>query len=209
MSREFYDKYWKGQEEGRIELRHRLALGLIGEGKSVLEIGCGDGTFSRMLIKKNCRVTGLDISGKAVEKARRRGVNAAVCNVEHELNEMAKGKFDVVVCLDLIEHLFEPRIFLENVKRFIRPGGCMVVTYGNALYWKDRLSILLGRMPDRNMYKMGQHLHYWGYFSFKRFLHDSGFEVREERLNMSPLGNVLPFRNWFVYAGAYRCVPVK
>lgn len=84
----FYEKRF-GEERESVELaelRIRKILELIGSGKRILDVGCYDGGISLRLKKLGNEVVGVDISAKAVRLAKKRGVEAYVCNLEEEKN---------------------------------------------------------------------------------------------------------------------------
>jgi len=191
-----------------VELRHALALGLIEEGKKVLDLGSEDGIFVDLLIKeRGCNVTASDVDQSCVKKLLARKINAVVCDVEREL---PKGDFDYITCLDVIEHLKRPEIFLENLKKTY-PNSLIVISTPNACWWKDRLSILFGKIPRRNAYsksagkyahKMTLHYWLWSYSQFKEFLMQNGLKILEERYKYVPH---IPFpKNWFIYSYALK-----
>ncbi len=190
------------------ELRHKLALELVEEGKKVLDLGSEDGIFVDMLIKdKKCDVTASDVDPECVKKLSNRNVNAVVCDIDKEL---VKGDFDYITCLDVIEHLKRPDKFLENLKN-THPNSLIVISTPNACWWRDRLSILFGKVPRGNAYSKasGKYahtmtLHYWlwSYSQFKNFLVQNGFKVLDEKYKCVPN---LPFpKNWLVYSYALK-----
>ena len=99
-------------------------------GKSVLDVGCGDGENSVLLAKLGARVTGLDVSPKAIELAGRR---AALDGVQHsttfvcsplETADLRSGSFDVVWVDNVLHHLL-PVLdeTMATLTRWVRPGG--------------------------------------------------------------------------------------
>ncbi|MDI6807245.1 MAG: class I SAM-dependent methyltransferase [Candidatus Aenigmarchaeota archaeon] len=181
-----------------MECRHKLAFELIEKGKKVLDVGCGDGNFAKLLIEhKNCKVVGCDIDPKSVKQARKKGIKAVVCDIEK--GKLPKGKFDYITCLDVLEHLKTPASFLQRIKD---KTNFIIITVPNACWLKDRLSILFGKVSRHNAYKMGQHLWYWSYSQFESFIKENGFEIVDEKKIKKP--NLPIFDNWFVYSYALK-----
>ena len=175
----------------------------------VLDIGCNDGTFAKMLEeKKGCEVVGLDIDEAAVRKASLLGINAHRCDVEFERLPIAEG-FDVITCLDVLEHLSKPRILLSRIRNQLRTNGYLVVTQTNEALWKDRLVWLAGRNPHP------EHLHvyHWNFYEFRSFISQNGFRiVREDHRHIPNIMDCFGLHflpNLFVYVSAYRLEPLS
>jgi len=105
---------------------------LVGPSKRVLEIGCGPGSITRMLVQQGrCKVTGLELDMTAIEKA------APFCEVimQADLNSTEWPRlladalpFDVVVAADVLEHLYDPWKTLKQMIPFVGPDGCLVIS---------------------------------------------------------------------------------
>jgi SAM-dependent methyltransferase len=113
------------QEQARRTVRRFRPFRRTG---SLLDVGCGAGEFLQAAQQQGWDALGLEISGAAVALARSRGLSA------HEGDflsaEVAKN-LDVVIMSELIEHLPNPREFLERAFEILRPGGLLYVTTPN------------------------------------------------------------------------------
>src|SRR5690349_15378705 len=109
----------------------------LAPGARLLDAGCGSGRMLDELARYG-RVTGVDISSEAVAASRARGhhvVRAAI-----EALPFADGTFDLVTCLDVIEHTPDDRATLAELRRVTRPGGLLVATvpaYQSLWSWHD------------------------------------------------------------------------
>jgi SAM-dependent methyltransferase len=104
-------------------------------GKSVLDAGCGDGYGTDMLAQTAARALGVDrcadTIGSAAQRYQRPNLRYRACDLER-LTELGE-QFDVVCNFQVIEHLPDPKPFLEQVRQVLRPGGCLIVTTPNRL----------------------------------------------------------------------------
>lgn len=165
---ELYQAIWqrKNLSVGAIPegSRGAVALSLITTGSNALDIGCGDGTFAAALSSRISSVRGVDISEAAVAAAIRNGIEAKRVNLDNEPLPFADGTFDTVTCLDVLEHVFDPRIAVREIARVSSPGATLVLTTPNMRYWRHIRSIIGGRFPltstDEEGYD-GGHLHYY------------------------------------------------
>jgi SAM-dependent methyltransferase len=91
----------------------------------LLDAGCGSGRTLDDLARYG-RVTGLDISPTAVRVARTRGHDVRLADIANI--PFPDGRFDVVTCLDVLEHVADDRRALSELVRVTRPGGAILVT---------------------------------------------------------------------------------
>lgn len=163
-----YDAIWQRKDKSPESIpegsRMAIALSLVTRGQNALDIGCGDGTLGVALASRFAHVAGVDISATAVEAAVRRGIDAKQVNMDLEPLPFADGAFDTVTCLDVLEHVFDPRISAREIARVCCPGAMLVITTPNMRYWRHIKSILGGRYPRTSMDEEaydGGHLHYY------------------------------------------------
>lgn len=98
-------------------------------GKRVLDIGCGGGILSDAMARKGARVTGIDLSVKALRVAQLHALEAGTNNVEYlEISAEAMalqepGSFDVVTCMEMLEHVPDPSSVVCACATLVKPGG--------------------------------------------------------------------------------------
>ncbi len=102
-------------------------------GGNVLDVGCGNGLISMSLGKAGHNVTGIDISDKAIEKAKEKNtlpnVSFAVASAE-QLSE-TQTRYDAVICSEVLEHLNEPSSLLKYIYKSMKDDGILIVTVPN------------------------------------------------------------------------------
>ena len=99
----------------------------ISPGSYVLDVGCNAGALDIPLIKKGCHVKGIDLVEDLVERAKKNGVFAQVGEAE-DLSMFDNDKFDVVICTEVLEHLYDPTLALKEAYRVLKKGGLYLAT---------------------------------------------------------------------------------
>lgn len=116
-----------------IERLRRFVESRLGErrGLRILEAGCG--SCSWFDLRERGHIVGIDISAKQL--ARNELLHEAV-HGDLMRHRFAPGSFDLIVCLDVLEHLSRPAAALANLHEALAPGGLLVLKLPNALSWK-------------------------------------------------------------------------
>jgi len=127
-------------------VRIEIMLTLIGTGKTVLDIGCYDGQISALIKDRGNTVYGVDISESAVDMARQRGIEAKVGDLDHGL-PFSSDSFDVVLASEVIEHVLNVDLLMEEANRVLRNTGFAVLTTPNLASLGRRLLLLMGKNP--------------------------------------------------------------
>lgn len=162
-------RYSRGADNP-IEMEEEIMFSLLPEAKGgrLLDVGCGIGTIALELQKRGFDVYGIDLSSVAVEKAKKRGVNAAVCDVDKDGIPFADGYFDVVWAGDVVEHVFDPVFLLQEMARVLKSDGRLLLTVPNNLNIYARTHIFLtGKSPQSHVYRKLKQCKHHTLFSFE------------------------------------------
>ncbi|MGD8105448.1 bifunctional 2-polyprenyl-6-hydroxyphenol methylase/3-demethylubiquinol 3-O-methyltransferase UbiG [Pantoea sp. FN0302] len=123
--------------EGEFKPLHRinpLRLGYIAQhagglfGKKVLDVGCGGGILAESMAREGAQVTGLDMGAEPLEVARLHALESGVKvdyiqqTVEDHADQYA-GSYDVVTCMEMLEHVPDPRSVVLACAQLVKPGG--------------------------------------------------------------------------------------
>lgn len=143
----YYDAFWTAEQARRYGPDPKL-WSLIFESVTpeirCLDLGCGTGnSYAAELRRRGVSYVGVDISPQAVETARGQGINAQVITDAAEL-PFADDSFDLVICVEVFEHLFAPHHAAREIRRVLRPGGRLVASTPNVAYWRLRANMLVG-----------------------------------------------------------------
>lgn len=126
--------------------RFPIILPWIGTNRDVLDLGCLDGMIAELFLKQGNRVSGIEASSPAVEKARGRGIHA-VCSDLNAPFPFDNASFDVVFAGEVIEHVGDVDHFTTEILRVLRPGGSLIVTTPNLASFGRRMMLLCNRNP--------------------------------------------------------------
>jgi 2-polyprenyl-6-hydroxyphenyl methylase/3-demethylubiquinone-9 3-methyltransferase len=93
-------------------------------GREVLDVGCGGGILAESMARRGARVTGIDLSEKALRVAELHLLESKL-DVRYKVSsvEDCGGSFDVVTCMELLEHVPDPASMVAACARLARPGG--------------------------------------------------------------------------------------
>ncbi|HEY2926539.1 bifunctional 2-polyprenyl-6-hydroxyphenol methylase/3-demethylubiquinol 3-O-methyltransferase UbiG [Piscinibacter sp.] len=106
-----------------IDQRARLA------GKRVLDVGCGGGILSDAMARRGADVLGIDLAGKPLKVAQLHALEAGTSRVDYRevaaeaLAEEMPGAFDVVTCMEMLEHVPDPASIVQACATLAKPGG--------------------------------------------------------------------------------------
>jgi 2-polyprenyl-6-hydroxyphenyl methylase/3-demethylubiquinone-9 3-methyltransferase len=153
-------------------------------GKSALDIGCGGGILAESMARRGARVKGIDLSDKALKVAQLHSLESRIA-VDYEavsaedLAARTPGAFDVVTCLELLEHVPDPASTVRACAQLANPGGQVFFSTINRNL-KSYLFAVIGAEYLLKLLPKGTH----DYAKFikpselARYARDSGLAVR-------------------------------
>lgn len=121
--REAIDVHWGGDIES---VRPLL-------GKAALDVGCGAGLVCEPLARMGAEVTGVDAAPQNTQAAalHSEGAGLDIRYIPGELSTLGLGQFDLVTCLEVIEHVADKPAFLATLADRLEPGGLMILSTPN------------------------------------------------------------------------------
>jgi 2-polyprenyl-6-hydroxyphenyl methylase/3-demethylubiquinone-9 3-methyltransferase len=140
--RDMIDQHWQCDECSRTPL----------EGKAALDVGCGAGLLAEPLARLGAEVTGVDAAAELIAAAREHAA-AQGLRIDYRTGDVqqVKGQFDLVTCMEVIEHVADPAAFTRALAKRLAPGGLLILSTPNATGWSKLLTITLaeglGRIP--------------------------------------------------------------
>jgi 2-polyprenyl-6-hydroxyphenyl methylase/3-demethylubiquinone-9 3-methyltransferase len=149
--------------------------------RTVLDVGCGSGSFARSLTAAGFQVYGCDTStsgiaiaqGHAPERFR---LGSAYDDMTALFAE--RPRFDAIVAAEVVEHLFAPRDFVARTREALVPGGLLVLTTPYHGYLKNLALAIAGHM-DTHFSALwdGGHIKFWSKQTLSHLLREQGFHT--------------------------------
>jgi SAM-dependent methyltransferase len=199
----YYDKYWtdghsvySGDQQGyaaNFRKWMRSELQAVPSSGEVLEVGCGDASFTKCLVKFVPKVTAIDISHEQVEKNAR--TFPEITFLQHDVAQrlpFRDHRFDVIWCSEVLEHLFDPGFALQEMHRVLAPGGLLLVTVPYHGLFKN-VMIALFRW-DEHFTPGNPHIRFFTRNTLGRLAAEAGFED----IRMRTCGMNQPVRDLFI-----------
>jgi SAM-dependent methyltransferase len=111
---------------------------------TVLEVGCADGNFGRLLKNRGAReVWGVEIVASVAEQARRTLDRVLIGDVTNLIDELPDAYFDLVVFNDVLEHMVDPYLVLTKMKSKVSSSGVVISSIPNIRYYPVLRELLL------------------------------------------------------------------
>jgi len=192
----FYDHVWDAfgdldRENPAAYHRRRLILGLLREharsATQVLEVGCGQGALLKRLALElpAAVIHGADVSSRSLEKSRALVGSAELFELDlsaldfDALHAARFGRFDLVICSEVLEHLADDALALARIRSLLAPGGHLIVTVPSGP--KTRFDVAIG------------HVRHYTRAGLSRRLRESGYDVERALAWGFPFHNLYRF----------------
>src|SRR6266849_3530065 len=157
--------------------------------RRVFELGCGNGSFAKIMSDHGYAVTAIDTSIDGIKLARFSFPGIAFHNGS-AYDDLSKefGKFNAVVSLEVVEHIFEPRKYVTTVYELLEHGGVAIISTPYHSYVKNLALAISGKMDAHftALWDYG-HIKFWSIKTLQILLLEAGFqEVRFRRVGRIP-----------------------
>jgi 2-polyprenyl-3-methyl-5-hydroxy-6-metoxy-1,4-benzoquinol methylase len=173
-----YYPEWKWENE--------TAEKLIATGASVLDIGCGNGSFIREMIRRKKIVgTGIDTNTEAIAFAKMQQLGEFAASEAGSWSRTHENQYDIVTCFQVLEHISDPLPFLEDAIRCLRENGQLIIAVPNNIPYLYRHDVLhpLNLPPH--------HAGLWNSISLSWL--ENRLPLKKESISVQPIGDQLNY----------------
>ena len=146
----------------------------------MLDLGCGNGTFTARIAAAGHDVVGIDASASGIRIASRLvpGGTFLEAALEHPLPESLWGQFDAVTAVEVIEHLPMPGVLCARAREALRPDGQLIVTTPYHGYLKNLALAVAGRLDGHYQpWRDGGHIKFFSRATVTDLIRREGFVV--------------------------------
>jgi len=160
--------------------------------KRVLELGCGTGDVAASLIEEGYDVVATDPSQDALRRARVKHPNLPLEDASVYDDRLVErfGTWDAVVALEVVEHLYRPKLLGAAAYSLLAPDGLFVLSTPYHGYWKNLALALAGRYDDHFMpLRDHGHIKFWSKATISQLLESNGFRS----IAITGVGRFRPF----------------
>jgi 2-polyprenyl-3-methyl-5-hydroxy-6-metoxy-1,4-benzoquinol methylase len=170
-------------------------LGILGQlawpagERRVFELGCGNGSFAKIMSNHDYSVTAIDTSADGIRLARSNFPRIAFHNGSaYDDLDKKFGKFNAVVSLEVVEHVFEPRKYVATAYALLEHGGVAIISTPYHSYVKNLALAVSGKMDTHftALWDYG-HIKFWSIKTLRILLLEAGFqEIQFRRVGRIP-----------------------
>lgn len=133
---ELAHKWWDPESEFRpLHQINPLRLNWITQcagpldGRRIVDVGCGGGILSEAMARQGAQVLGVDLAERSLKVAQLHAMEAGIDNVQYRevaaevLADEQPGQFDIVTCMEMVEHVPDPAAIVAACAKLVKPGG--------------------------------------------------------------------------------------
>lgn len=159
---------------------HLKVIELVGFNKSVLELGSSTGYITRFLKQNGCKIDIVEIDRDDFKKAKVYAAKGYLGSLEDEkLLGKLKDKYEIILAMDILEHLKNPESLLKKLKKNLNKKGRIIISLPNIACWEIRRDLFFkGKFEYQPSGILDQtHLRFYTYESAQELILKSGYKI--------------------------------
>lgn len=194
--KEIYDSYWQNRlttvkadssdDQSPNEIFETIDP-LMRTGKRLLDVGCGEGKITEIARTKFDEIYGCDISKTVLLTAKERGISTIRVDLNDGFVPYKDNSFDCITALEVVEHLINPFLFFNDLRRILKPKGQLLLTTPNIRYFRNLYRLIFnGTFPHTTTDDFvwgGGHIHYFTQKDIIFLLHQAGLRQASVHIN--------------------------
>ncbi len=159
--------------------------------KKILDLGCGGGLLSESLAKDGANIMAIDNSEELIKIAKERAYEKKY-NINYEKSTIEKlanknEKFDIIISLEVIEHVKDYKIFLQNIFKCLKPEGLIIISTINRSFFSYISTILIA---EKILKIVPDNIHDWNLYLKPTEIYEFS---KKFKIKMDKLTGLLPF----------------
>ncbi len=188
-----YERYLPKPFRGSSHTWARSQLSNLPDHLKVLDIGPGSGVIAAELKERGFK----NLYAVEIDAQTRERVKDLYISVHPNLNDFQEQKFDIILLLDLLEHLPNPEKFFSDCVSHLEDNGIILVSVPNIAHWSIRLSLLFGffNYSERGILDR-THLQFFTKKRVKNLMKYPGLSVINQQVTIAPYELLLPRFLW-------------
>jgi 2-polyprenyl-3-methyl-5-hydroxy-6-metoxy-1,4-benzoquinol methylase len=177
-----WDRYHSDFEEVENLPRIKIASKWVNylQPKTFLDIGCGPGYLAKTIKKtiSQIEIHGIDFSQVAIEHAEPILDKCWCLNLDTDDIPSRSDSYDAIVCLEVMEHVYDADHILHEIRRVLKPNGRVLISVPNLAYWRYRLQLVAGQVPHGEVLN-AQHIRVYNLSTLKNKVSLAGMKVEK------------------------------
>lgn len=172
--------YGKIFNQGQLSDSHKKIIKLVGQNNSVLELGASTGYLTKKIKENKNQVSIVEYDKDDAKVASKYALKTFIGSLEDEtFLKTIKGKYDVIVAADVLEHLKNPELALKYLKKLLKKEGVLIISMPNIACWKIRSDLLFKGLFEYSESGIldKTHLRFYTYYTLQKFLNSEGYKI--------------------------------
>jgi 2-polyprenyl-3-methyl-5-hydroxy-6-metoxy-1,4-benzoquinol methylase len=153
-------------------------------GGTWLDLGGGAGEFSRLAMEQGYEVTLVDGDSRNIANVAEWGIHGVSADLNAPLEEFRDASFDGLSLIEVVEHVPMAEGLVREAVRILKPGGVLLLSTPNAVWWRERLRMLFGRPLKAE----GYHYRFFTVAQARALCTNAGLEIMHTEFSTPAFG---------------------